>query len=156
MQFLVLVVGILVFVFFLFQAPPIHFNSANLDKLRSSEYAPELAELERSYSAINEDNTVATLSMVEALRTNDEALINRARTQVQQTLEERRILAADVDTLLTRYDPELITEDRDYVFITFVINYLAHRTGGVYSWPSYFPPRCRVPVPSSMRWRPPV
>lgn len=124
MQFLVLAVGILVFVFFLFQAPPVHFNSANLDKLRASQYAPELTELEEQYATINQQNGSATLAMVEALRTNNEASIEGARTRVQGTLEARKRVAADVDTLLTRYDPELITEDRDYVFITFVINYL--------------------------------
>ncbi|MHC4379023.1 MAG: sodium:solute symporter family transporter, partial [Planctomycetota bacterium] len=42
MQFLVLFVGILVFVFFQFQQPPIHFNSANLEKLENTEYADDL------------------------------------------------------------------------------------------------------------------
>ena len=36
MQFLVLFVGILVFVFFLFIKPPIHFNNANVDELKGT------------------------------------------------------------------------------------------------------------------------
>ncbi|MCP9235982.1 sodium:solute symporter [Lewinella sp. JB7] len=124
MQFLVLMVGILVFVFFLFQPPPVHFNSANLDKLRNSEYGTELTTLEEDYARINERNQAATLTMVEALRSEDELAITEARTAVEATLEERASVARSVDGLITAYDAELITEDRDYVFITFVINYL--------------------------------
>ena len=80
MQFLVLVVGILVFVFFLFQPPPVHFNSANLEKLRDSEYAGELAQLEADYAEISGRNGMATTRMVEALRAEDEASIAGARS----------------------------------------------------------------------------
>ncbi|WP_116104977.1 sodium:solute symporter [Lewinella sp. IMCC34191] len=124
MQFLVLMVGILVFVFFLFQAPPVHFNSANLDKLRASEYQPQLEELEAEYSIIGEENRVASVAMAEALRREDEPAIAEARTEVERTLRERDNIATAVDSLITQYDPELITEDRDYVFITFITKYL--------------------------------
>ena len=124
MQFMVLFVGIMVFVFFLFQPPPVHFNSANLDKLRASEFASDLDGLEEEYAVVNQANETASLRMIEALRGTDEERIEAARTQVQTTLEDRRRIAGQVDTLLERYDPELITEDRDYVFITFIINYL--------------------------------
>ncbi len=124
MQFLVLMVGILVFVFFLFQAPPIHFNSANLDKLRASEYQSDLMALEEEYAVVNEENRVASVAMADALRRDDEPAISEARIAVEETLSERQRLASSVDTLIQRYDVELITEDRDYVFITFIVNYL--------------------------------
>ncbi|MGB3798313.1 MAG: sodium:solute symporter, partial [Lewinella sp.] len=124
MQFLVLMVGILVFVFFLFQPPPVHFNSANLDKLRASEYQPQLEELEANYLVIGEENRVASVAMAEALRREDEPAIAEARTEVERTLQERDNIATAVDSLIGQFDPELITEDRDYVFITFIINYL--------------------------------
>ncbi|PPK85907.1 SSS family transporter [Neolewinella xylanilytica] len=124
MQFLVLMVGILVFVFFLFQPPPVHFNSANLDKLRESEYRPQLEELEAEYATIGEENRLASVAMADALRRDDEPEIAGARAEMERTLENRRAIAAEVDSLITRFDPELITEDRDYVFITFITSYL--------------------------------
>ena len=124
MQFMVLMVGILVFVFFLFQPPPVHFNSANLDKLRASEYSGDLQALEEEYAVINENNRTASLSMADALRADDDAAVAEARVAVERTLAERQQIAARVDTLINRLDPELITEDRDYVFITFITNYL--------------------------------
>ena len=126
MQFLVLMVGVLVFVFFLFQAPPVHFNSANLDKLRASEYEPELAALEADYARINEANHAASLRMAEALRADNDPAIAEARTEVESTLARRNDVAVAVDSLIHRLDQDLITEDRDYVFITFITNYLPH------------------------------
>ena len=126
MQFLVLMVGVLVFIFFLFQAPPVHFNSANLDKLRESEYAPQLVELEAEYAQINEANQAASLRMAQALRADNAANIAETRSEVEATLARRNDVSVAVDSLLHQLDEELITEDRDYVFITFITNYLPH------------------------------
>jgi Na+/proline symporter len=124
MQFLILFVGIMVFVFFLFTAPPIHFNSANLEKVRTSEYATELTALESEYDQINATADAASTALVEALRTEDETSINTAKTNLMAAMDVRNGITSEVDELITKVDPEAITEDRDYVFITFIINYL--------------------------------
>ena len=124
MQFLVLFVGIMVFVFFLFVAPPAHFNTANLEKVRQSEYAGELTELERRYTAAAAATGTASTALVEALRTDDAALVSGARSRLSTAVGDRNEVAAAVDDLIQRVDAEAITEDRDYVFITFIINYL--------------------------------
>ncbi|WP_273447981.1 sodium:solute symporter [Neolewinella agarilytica] len=124
MQFLVLFVGIMVFVFFLFQAPPIHFNKANLDKVRTSEYATDLDALEEEYATINITAESASTAMVEAMQGDNEASILSAKTNLAAALDARNEIAAQVDELITTVDPDAIVEDRDYVFITFIINYL--------------------------------
>jgi Na+/proline symporter len=124
MQFMVLLVGILVFVFFLFESPPVHFNAANLDKLRASPYGTELVVLEQQYGELGARSRTASTELATALDRGEPTAIERARAQVQSRLEERERLAGEVDRLIERMDPELITEDRDYVFITFIINYL--------------------------------
>jgi Na+/proline symporter len=124
MQFMILLVGVLVFVFFLFQPPPVHFNSANLSKLRGSFYETELVELERRYAEVNEESRQSTTALARALSQDDVEAMDRARTQVQSRLEERQRITSQVDTLIHRLDPQLTVEDRDYVFITFIVNYL--------------------------------
>ncbi|MTB51435.1 sodium:solute symporter [Lewinella sp. W8] len=124
MQFMVLFVGILVFVFFLFTAPPIHFNTANLDNLRNSSLAPELSVLEEDYAAVNAEASAASTALVEALRTEEEATIEAAQTQLRSAVAERQLISEKVDHLIERMNPEAIVEDRDYVFITFITQYL--------------------------------
>ena len=129
MQFMILLVGILVFVFYLFVPPPVHFNTANLERLRASaEYAPALAVLERDYATINARADDLTLDLVSARATDDVARQDAAGAALNQVIEERKEIAGRVDDLIVREAAgrgvEETVEDRDYVFISFVINYL--------------------------------
>jgi len=124
MQFMVLFVGILVFVFFLFTTPPVHFNTANLEKVRQTEYAADLTALEAEYATLSTTSEGASLALMEAIRSDDAAVISSAKTELSIALDNRDAVATRVDDLIRIVDPEAITEDRDYVFITFIINYL--------------------------------
>jgi SSS family solute:Na+ symporter len=124
MQFMILFIGILVFVFFLFTAPPIHFNTANLDNLRSSAMASELTVLEDQYAVANTAASEASRALVEALRADESAAIETAQSNLKAAFDQRLSLAEKVDNLIIQQNPEAITEDRDYVFITFITQYL--------------------------------
>jgi SSS family solute:Na+ symporter len=124
MQFMILFIGILVFVFFLFTAPPIHFNTANLDNLRSSAMASELTVLEDQYAVANTAASEASRALVEALRADESAAIETAQSNLKAAFDQRLSLAEEVDNLIIQQNPEAITEDRDYVFITFITQYL--------------------------------
>ena len=63
MQFLVLFVGILVFMFFQFQRPPIHFNDANINKVRNSSLSGELNDLEKQFDVVFADK-IASLEQL--------------------------------------------------------------------------------------------
>lgn len=124
MQFLVLFIGIMVFVFFLFATPPVHFNTANLEKVRASEYATELVTLEDEYKQLSKATSAASTALVEALRTDDMVRSREAKAALSTAVTNRNLVASEVDDLIKSVDIEAITEDRDYVFITFIINYL--------------------------------
>ncbi|MEO0734460.1 MAG: sodium:solute symporter, partial [Bacteroidota bacterium] len=124
MQFMVLFVGVMVFVFFLFTPPPVHFNNANLEKVRTSEYAAQLADLEAEYATVNVAAETATSNLASALENDDAAALTTAQNKLAAAIENRQEVAGRVDELIGRVDPEAIVEDRDYVFITFIINYL--------------------------------
>ena len=124
MQFLVLFVGILVFIFFQFQRPPVHFNNANLDKLQGTEYEDELRELDQQYTAVFEERQGEIETMISALRQNDEAVIAESQQRIAQLESEDDAIREDVKGLILQADPAAKTKDTDYVFITFVTNYL--------------------------------
>ena len=129
MQFMILFIGIMVFVFFLFVAPPLHFNKANLDRVAASEeYAPRLSALEEGYEYINLRADDISRDLVVAMESDATAEIAANSDKLSSAIEARKLLAARVDKLViaeaTSRGEEAIVEDRDYVFITFVINYL--------------------------------
>src|SRR5690606_19253753 len=59
MQFLVLFVGILVFVFFQFEKPPLHFNTANVVQIENSAYAADYKNLESEHTKVFTEKQVA-------------------------------------------------------------------------------------------------
>ena len=84
MQFLVLFVGILVFVFFLFVKPPIHFNTANLQVVEENQMtAAEMDHLEASYDMILNQKQEAVDQMVAAINSEDEAAIAMSSSRME-------------------------------------------------------------------------
>ncbi|NBC06098.1 MAG: sodium:solute symporter [Bacteroidetes bacterium] len=124
MQFLVLFVGVLVFVFFQFQQPPIHFNSANLEKLEGTAYESELKQLQSQHNTlfITQEQEVKTL--MQALETNNETAIERSQNRLAELRDTDNELRMATDTLILQAYPAAKVKDTDYVFITFVTEYL--------------------------------
>ncbi len=121
MQFLVLFVGVLVFIFFQFTQPPIHFNQSNLDKLSGTQYEQELIDLKTQHHQIFEQKQIAIRSLIDA---TDEASIATQQTRIQALIGEDKEVREEVNNLILKQAPDAETKDSDYVFITFITNYL--------------------------------
>lgn len=117
MQFFILLIGVLVFVFYQFYEPPMYFNQAAVIQVEQSSHAKEWQGLEQNYSELFSQKKKLLekytgqeqeSAMGEALRLNEkqEEIRNKARLLIKKT------------------DPGLETIDTDYVFISFVMNHL--------------------------------
>ena len=123
MQFMVLFVGLMVFVFFQFSQPPIHFNNDNLNKLRQSEYVGELNKLETNYADVFDAKKMAINDMV-AIGDRESAAYEVARVKVKGLYKTENELREDVKALIMTHNPDAETNDKDYVFVNFVVNHL--------------------------------
>ena len=126
MQFIILFIGALVFVFFQFYEPPVFFNQAARDQVYETPLADEMTKLEELHSSIFEEKREAIDVMLAAREQNDEAAMQEAATKVNELEARSENVRESVKALISQADPELETEDTDYVFLTFVINYLPH------------------------------
>ena len=126
MQFLVLFVGVLVFIFFQFVKPPIHFNEANVEMVKASEYADDMTNLEREFDEVFHAKQDDIKSLLAAIKSEDEVQIAAAQQVYNLSLEKDLDLRKKADALIVSAseDKEIKTKDDDYVFISFVINYL--------------------------------
>jgi solute:Na+ symporter, SSS family len=117
MQFFILFVGAMVFVFYQFTTPPLFFNPVEEGRIRNSPYNEEYRAIERDYLK------TATLKR-EKLREFVEAQSNDKRAEIlklQQQTEEHRKKGIGV---LQKNNPALNPNDTNYVFLTFVTHYL--------------------------------
>jgi len=129
MQWFVLFTGVMVFLFFQFTESPIHYNKANLLALESAPaYQPKLDDLKQRHKAIFEEKEAEMLHLVQAIKQDN--TVEKATTKAKVIdLNKREIAIRDgVDTLIQQYAKDtgqkLESNDKDYIFITFVVNYL--------------------------------
>lgn len=129
MQYFVLFVGILVFLFFQFTKPPVHYNKASIEMLEEdANYATILDALEADFDNVFSEKQVEVRTLANALDGGDQATIESSRAKLIELNDREFSIRKDVDNLIESYasekDIKLETNDKDYVFITFVVNYL--------------------------------
>ncbi|MDB4060370.1 sodium:solute symporter [Vicingaceae bacterium] len=118
MQFFILFVGILLFLFYQFVMPPLHFNAENVELVKHSEYAIEYQELETKQQIVFD----AKKDLI--LQFNENPADLKLKSTIQAYHVEEQSLIKDSKALILKADPDASTEDDDYIFITFVTNFL--------------------------------
>jgi len=85
MQSLILFVGVMLFVFYQFNAPPLFFNQSELDRAKHTAAAPRLADLERAHVAAFEGKKAAIWQLQRALHGQDAVAIVTSERRVRDT-----------------------------------------------------------------------
>lgn len=124
MQFLVLFTGILVFVFFQFNQPPLHFNEANVKQLKESGYEKEYQRLESRHFTLFESREQEMRTLISAVRADNDEAAEASRDRIKEMLRMDNKLRESANELILQANPKAQTRDTDYVFITFVTKYL--------------------------------
>ncbi|MEJ8801420.1 sodium:solute symporter [Pontibacter sp. H249] len=124
MQFLILFIGVMVFVFYQFNQPPVFFNDAAKSKVYGTAYEPELQQLETKHTQLFEQKQQAVQQLVTALKAEDEAAIATAQTKVNALTAAGKEVREDVKAVIKKAVPDAETKDTDYVFISFIMKYL--------------------------------
>lgn len=126
MQFFILFIGVLVFVFYLYVKPPIFFNQTALNGLKQSEYAGDLEKLQQKFDANYTEIKLSRESLSEKLKDanmGDEEL-SLAKAEFQNTLANDKEIRGELKELLIVQDPNFKVKDTNYVFLSFVMDYL--------------------------------
>lgn len=123
MQFFILLTGVLVFVFFQFNDAPLHFNPTNVEKVKASEYKADYENLEQKLSQINTDKKIVNQIYIEQLKHNEFDNPILKKQMVALSLKEKD-LREDAKEVIKKADGKTETNDKDYVFLYFILNYL--------------------------------
>ncbi|MCP3063903.1 sodium:solute symporter [Myxococcus sp. K38C18041901] len=121
MQFLILFVGILVFVFYQFSTPPLLFNETLGERMRGSSQAAEYAALETKWEQVQSSKRA---QVEQYLSAGDEASRTGVRESLRAAAGEASQVRKDAKALVTRALPGAETKDSDYIFIGFVKRWL--------------------------------
>lgn len=124
MQFFILLTGVMVFVFYQINPSPIHFNPLTQEALSESNYKENFTALNSDYQALEKDKRTAQFNYLEALKTNDEARIGASKAELKELDVEERNYRKSARDLIEQGAPHLESNDKDYVFIHYILNNL--------------------------------
>ncbi len=124
MQFFILFVGVMVFVFFQFEQPPLLFNKTAKEKLEQTQYVDEFRELEEKQTIVFEKKSEELPKMLAAYDSGSEAEIESATQSIIALNEESAAITNSARELLKTALPDNSSKESDYVFLTFILNYL--------------------------------
>ncbi|BDB53204.1 sodium:solute symporter [Flavobacterium ammonificans] len=122
MQFFILLTGVLVFVFFQFNPVPLNFNPNNKISVENSPYKSEYNLLEKKLELISEDKKVINLLYMEQLNQDyDNPILRKEMISLSDKEKDLRDRAKE---LISKANKNNETNDKDYVFFHFILNYL--------------------------------
>ena len=116
MQFFILLVGVMVFIFYQFQIAPLHFNPKAIESIENSKHAQSFNELKLENKTLQKQKK--------------EILLNPAFLENQQLQKQyQQLLKKDKNhrTLVKKYIPKnskVEKNDKDYIFIYYILNQL--------------------------------
>jgi SSS family solute:Na+ symporter len=124
LQLLVLIVGVLTFVFYLFQQPPMLFNSVYENRLRQSTRGAEYVQLEREFESTFETRRRAASQFVLARETGDPESEAGAAEAFRQQNAAVDAIRRRASSLVREATGDLTYTDVNYVFPTFIVTAL--------------------------------
>lgn len=124
MQFFILMVGVMVFVFYQFYQSPVFFNRVGLQEIQNSEYANQFADVQSRYDSASLVKRSIVEGYLRALDKQNEDGMSEYREEMAKKEEQLETLREEARQLIAIAQPEAETNDRDYVFITFILDSL--------------------------------
>ena len=124
MQFLILMIGALLFVFYQFHQPPLHFNRVELEKISKSEYAEDIQNLNIQYSELYQEKQNDLNALTVAIRTGDDESRHLLGAGMVAKDEDMKKVRSEAMTLMKKNNPLAETNDTNYIFLSFVTRYL--------------------------------
>jgi len=118
MQFFILLVGIMVFVFYQFNATPLNFNPEAKKAVENTEFAGQYQELENTHKIVEDKKRVLQLQVA----SNSTNTLNGERIKQLEAIDKK--LRIEAKTIISKADKGVETNDKDYVFIHFILNNL--------------------------------
>jgi len=122
MQFFILLIGVMVFVFFQFHTAPLHFNPNNTQIINGSRYKVEYDGLEKQLNVLAEDKK--EISMLYVNQLNQDYDNKELHNRVIALNNREKDLREQAKELITQADKNAETNDKDYVFLYFILNFL--------------------------------
>jgi Na+/proline symporter len=121
MQFFILFTGIMVFVFYQFNAPSVFFNTSGYEQVLEQEAEENLEGYNISFQETHEAKKE---KLIEYFASADESEKQNIKAEIRALQLENEGQREAVKEYISSVDPEVATKDSDYIFLSFILKYM--------------------------------
>lgn len=124
MQFFILLVGVMVFVYYQYNSSPLNFNPAANEAVLSSDLSEDYQLLQNGHEELEAEKRLAQNAYAKALRLKEYDAIEQAKISILSINEREYSNRNAAKALIEQASSDAETNDKDYVFIHFILNNL--------------------------------
>jgi SSS family transporter len=124
MQFFILLVGVMVFVFYQYNPSPLNFNPSATQAVMNSPYADDYKLLQEGQIALEAEKRIAQNKFSSALEIKEYTAVEEAKQQIIRINQKDSTNRIAAKSLISQANDVVETNDKDYVFIHFILNNL--------------------------------
>ena len=127
MQFFILLLGAIVFMFYQFEKPPVYFNQPAYQRAAENGYGPQLTGLQTRF----DDVFMQKRAVIRAISSTSSNERDLAMTKLRELDVQARELRDRTKAVLEQAGVDPKNKDSDYVFITFILQQMPHGLVGL-------------------------
>ena len=124
MQFFILLTGVMVFVFYQFQPHDVLFDSTSLELLEKTTFNDELAEIRTEHYQIHEEKKQAAIEYIGLRESGNTEAVASAESNLNELKNQAFEKRDEAKALVRKAFPENTQKDSDYVFISYILNFM--------------------------------
>lgn len=124
MQFFILFVGAMVFVFYQFVTPPIFFNPNSVTTVKQSSYSAQFEGINDKYERLQIEKKETLQQMISSINDGTSLKTDQYLKQVKDKQVEINNLRSKAVALIKQADQGADSNDTNYIFISYIINFL--------------------------------
>lgn len=131
MQFFILLIGVLVFVFYQFHSAPIFFNAVEVNRIENSVYKQEYKQLAEDYQLNHRQKQQQINTLLNAIHTHNARALNEAKVNLQLTDNKSKAIKKQVTDLMLKNYAKADVNDSNYIFLSFITQQLPFGVVGI-------------------------
>jgi Na+/proline symporter len=124
MQFIILFIGAMIFVFYQFVTPPLFFNPVETSNIKKSSYGQAYSKLESDFNRLNEEKRYQIRKMLTAIEIQRDTDVDSALQEIRRMRESQAGVRKEAIKLIKKKNPLAETNDTNYIFLGFVTRFL--------------------------------
>jgi Na+/proline symporter len=124
MQFLILLIGALLVVFYQFYEAPVYFNEHAVTEVKTSIYSKQYDSIENAAAVLAKQKSTAINQLSNAYKNNSTEIILKEEEALVTYEQEYQALRKKAKAVITSSNTTKDSDDSNYVFLNFVMHYL--------------------------------